>query len=220
MIALLLYWALIRFEELPLSNWLMANLGDVKLAYENNPVVFIALFFLSHLLASTFSIPGSCTFLNTLSGAIFGFWQGVLIVYIVTIMGSCLGYWLGKKLSPDSIKKKYAAQIEKLTSTLSDKNYFFLIALRLSPLLPFGIINILLGFLGINFGLFLMTTIVGVFFDVVLLNSFGAFLAGAPKLSPEEKAQFLMVFTLLVLALYCVRILKKKWMTGPNIEES
>jgi uncharacterized membrane protein YdjX (TVP38/TMEM64 family) len=100
-----------------------------------------------------------------------------------------------------------------LSHNLSNHNFLFLIILRLSPLLPFGIVNIILGFLNLNFGVYISTTIIGVFFDVTLLNSLGAFFSGTPGLNALSKLEFLLMFLGLCLFFYYVKIFKNKLIT-------
>ncbi len=206
----MVFWLLTKSDQYPASNWLVANLNLLKEYYLLHSLSTVLIFCLAHLTASTLSIPGSCTLLNTIAGALFGFWRGTFIVYSITITGGCLGYFLGQKLPLSRIKKKYEKQIIMLSQNLSNNNYLFMILLRLSPLLPFGVVNIILGFLNLNFGFYISTTIIGVFFDVTLLNSLGAFLSGAPKLNAKNKWEFLLIFLGLCLLFYCVKIFKNK----------
>jgi uncharacterized membrane protein YdjX (TVP38/TMEM64 family) len=207
----IVYWTLNHKGEAPVSSWLLAHIELIRNFYKESPVLSIALFCVAHFFSATMSIPGSCTFLNILSGAVFGFWRGVCIVYPITIFSGCVGYFLGTKLPLKFLEKKYKDQIEALKNNLSANGHFYLILARLSPLLPYGVINLVLGFLRIPFFTFVLSTTVGVFFDVALLNSIGDFLSGNPINTMHDKRNIAITFFILFISSYFVKLLKSNW---------
>lgn len=209
-IGLLIYFIIDKTYKIQASDWILVNLNFLKLTYEENKILTMLLFCAAHLATSTISLPGGCTLLNTLSGAIFGFWQGCLIVYCITIVGAGFGYLLGRSLPLHYIRVKYEKKINYLRIHLSESNFLLLIILRLSPLLPFGVINIILGFLGIPIGTYFITTFIGVFFDVVLLNSIGAMISGVSDFNALDKWKISLVFLSLML-FYCAKMLQSKF---------
>jgi uncharacterized membrane protein YdjX (TVP38/TMEM64 family) len=161
-------------------------------------ILTVILFCCAHLLSSIFSFPGSCTFLNILAGALFGFWMGCAIVYPVTILSAVLVYFGAAQLSSYGFVKRYEAKMLSLKGNLLNFDYIFLISLRLSPLLPFGVINLALGLLRIPFSTYFLTTAIGIFFDVTLLASIGAGLrateAGSSHIEKSLAITFFMLF--------------------------
>jgi uncharacterized membrane protein YdjX (TVP38/TMEM64 family) len=174
------------------------------------PVLSIVLFCFAHFISATLSFPGSCSFLNILSGTVFGFWKGVAIVYPITLLSGAFGYFLGTKLPLTFLKKKYNRQIEVLRNNVLDNGYSYLILARLSPLLPYGVINILLGFLKIPFRLYMLTMFVGIFFDVVLLNSVGALFSSNLAATSQDKVTMAIVFFVLFIASIAVNMVMAK----------
>jgi len=160
--------------------------------FAHHPLITILAFCVLHLAASTTGIPGSCTLLNTLSGTLFGFWRGCAIVYPVTALSAALMYTFGARLT---FAQKYAGWLESLRQRLLNGDYLFFVGLRLSPLLPFGVLNALMGLARVPFRFFMLTTVVGIFFDVTVLNALGASLhAEAPVSRTALGAAFVVVF--------------------------
>lgn len=209
-IGVFLYWFINGQNQIPVSLWLKTNLQSLRHFYQDNPVLSIALFAFAHMTSATLSIPGSCTFLNVLSGAVFGFTAGVFIVYPVTIISGTIGYFLGCKLPLEFLERKYGAQINTLKKAVGPEAFSFLVLSRLSPLLPYGLLNIVYGFLRVPFSLFLITTTIGVFFDVVLLNSAGALLGGSSAGFAESKRNIVIAFILLFFLSYLVKLFTKQ----------
>ncbi len=209
-VVLFVYWLLNYRETAPTSAWLLKNLHSLQGLYSSYPVTFIFVFCLLHFLSACLSLPGSCTTLNLLAGGVFGYKLGCAIVYPITIFSGCVGYFVGKKLPLNFLKERYAAQIELLRKKLTNYDHTSLVMLRLSPFLPYGVLNLLCGFLGIPFLSYLMTTIVGIFFDVVLLNSAGAFVAGDLGSSWQDKRNLMIIFLALFFVTYFIKIFRTK----------
>lgn len=209
-IGFFLYWFVNGQHQIPVSLWLKNNLHSLRHFYQNNPVLSIALFSVAHIASATFSIPGSCTFLNILSGAVFGFTSGVFIVYPVTIVSGTIGYFLGRKLPLEFLEKKYGTQVKLLKKALGPEAFSFLVLSRLSPLLPYGLLNIVYGFIRVPFSLFLISTTIGIFFDVVLLNSAGALLTGTSSGFADSKRNMAIAFILLFFLSYLVKLFTKQ----------
>ncbi|MGZ3721489.1 MAG: TVP38/TMEM64 family protein [Bdellovibrionales bacterium] len=199
----MVYWILARDNSGIVSPWLLAHLQVARDFYSANPAITVLAFCCAHLLSSLLSLPGSCTLLNITSGAIFGFWPGCAIVYLITLFSACVMYFLAAHFHDHAFLKRYAAQKDFVRAHLQDREYLFLVALRLSPFVPYGILNAIMGVLRIPFRIYFISTIVGIFFDVVLLNNLGAGLgAVAAGSGPSEKSlaiSFLVLFSVFFL---------------------
>ena len=211
---LLVVLAIYTVQWHPTTNALapfFETLVYLKSIYNEDPVLTIIVFCLIHLASSFFGIPGACTLLNILSGALFGVLLGSGIVYPLTLLSAGLGYCLGQKAANTSLLKRYSNQLLFLKQKVRNPGYTFFVSLRLSPFLPFGILNILLGILKIPFKFFLLTTSVGIFFDVVLLNSVGATLFAVD--SSYKWAIFTFFIMLLISVALIDSFLLKSWET-------
>lgn len=174
-------WIVSARDSVILPPWLGDALRDARVFYAAHPVATIALFWAAHFLSSTFSVPGSCTVLNVSSGAVFGFWAGCAIVYPVTMLSGCVGYFAASKLRGLKVMARYEPLLGNLQARLHHGGFLFLVTLRLSPVFPYGALNPLLGLLRVPFGTYFLSTLVGVFLDVFLLNSIGAAIGAAGR---------------------------------------
>jgi uncharacterized membrane protein YdjX (TVP38/TMEM64 family) len=185
-----LVWLMLHAPS-PKSAFLADHLGKLRWAqayYHEHPTTSIFLFALVHFLCATFAVPGSCTTLNIGSGAVFGFWVGSAVVYPLTVFSGCFGYFCATYLRNSRRLKLPEATLARLEHGFASGGLLFLVTLRLSPFLPYGVLNPALGFLRVPFGAFFASTVVGIFFDVALLNSIGAAIAAAgegPAISPK-----------------------------------
>lgn len=203
----------------PRSAWLESHLGElhrVQGLYREHPASALILFALSHFLCATFAVPGSCTSLNIGSGAVFGFWTGCMLVYPVTIASACFGYFAAGRLRETRLFHRYESRLASLETGLAKGGFLFLISLRLSPFLPYGVLNPALGLLRVPFGTFIASTTAGIFFDVVLLNSVGAAFAAAGGEPAVDTRKLLLGFLVLVGLAAALRHLARQMQKGES----
>lgn len=111
------------------------------------PLVFI----LGYALAVVAFIPGSV--LTLAAGAIFGLLHGIAYVFIAATLGSCLAFLLARYLARGAVRRKLAdhprfTAIDRAVNAEGRKIVFLL---RLTPLIPFTLLNYALGLTGIRF---------------------------------------------------------------------
>jgi uncharacterized membrane protein YdjX (TVP38/TMEM64 family) len=190
LVVTLAYWFLVRDCRPAALAWLEPPIVRARDFYAANHLLAIVVFCCAHLVCSTTGLPGGCTSLNIVSGAVFGFWRGCAVVYSVTLLSALLVYELGSRLGGLAIFSRYRTRAEILLRHperllgrplgrfwghfLGRHDFLFLVSLRLSPLLPFGVLNFFAGVMRMPLALFFSTTLIGIFFDVILLNSVGA----------------------------------------------
>jgi uncharacterized membrane protein YdjX (TVP38/TMEM64 family) len=134
-------------------------------------------FALTHIAVSFTSFPG-CTVLNLFAGYFFGFARGCLLVYPVTMASAALGYFAGRSipsfhalLRRDS---RWSAKADELRSALPRAGLPLLVSLRFSPLIPFGALNLVMGWSRVSIPVYFLSTFFGIVFDVLLLNWIGS----------------------------------------------
>lgn len=191
-----------------LPEWFSGILEPARNFYGRSPFWAILIFCLAHLVASLFSIPGGCTGLNVLAGAIFGFAAGCAIVYPITMLSAALAYLAGERIGRSRIFERYRISSQSWLKRIDQHDYWFLVGLRLSPLLPFGTLNLLMGALKVPWVTYLSTTCAGIFFDVTLLNGIGAGLFHSRD-QGIEKLLLLCAFAILIAATYSWRTFRQ-----------
>lgn len=193
----------------------------IETFYRQSPVTVVFLFCLAHFISSSLGLPGGCTALNISSGLLFGFWMGCLIVYPVTMVSAFAVYLVGRSGWPRVItSSRWKAKWTAVSDDLMKDNPLFLISLRLSPFFPFGVLNFLLGRLGVPTGTFLSTTLIGVFFDVTLLNSLGAALRSTRTFSDSQYVQSKETLAMAFAGILILFVLARVFLLRSNIGQN
>jgi uncharacterized membrane protein YdjX (TVP38/TMEM64 family) len=187
--------------EVPAVDALQGFIEAARALFIRHPARAIVLFCAVHLLGSLMGVPGSCTVLNITAGAVAGFALGCAVVYPISFLSALLAYGLGTRLRDTALAKRYQTRALKFLERLRSNDFTFLVLLRLSPLVPFNLVNILAGVLKVPLRLYALSTLVGIFFDVTLLNGLGA---GLYRVSQGRQLLFL-VFLFFFAAVYILR---------------
>ena len=155
---------LILFLLFDRSFLFIRNIDDlflsIKILSKENFLLSISIFISIYILVTSLSLP-IATFLTLLSGAIFG-WIGIPIVVFSATIGASIIFYLVQT----SFGSFYINRVEKKFSYLEKEfkqdSFYFLLSLRLLPIAPFFLINILAGLFNINIKKYILATILGI----------------------------------------------------------
>jgi pyruvate/2-oxoglutarate dehydrogenase complex dihydrolipoamide dehydrogenase (E3) component/uncharacterized membrane protein YdjX (TVP38/TMEM64 family) len=96
------------------------------------------------VLATALSIPGA-VIITLAGGAIFGLWQGLLIVSFASTVGATLAFLASRFLLRDWVEARFGQRLADINTGVSREGGFYLFTLRLIPVVPFFLINLLMG---------------------------------------------------------------------------
>ncbi len=117
---------------------------DLTAFYAQNRLVMIIAFFAVYLAATAVSIPGA-VILTLAGGAIFGFWLGLLVISFASSLGALLAFLVSRYLLRDWVQRKFQKPFQAINSGIERDGVFYLLTLRLVPLFPFWLVNLLMG---------------------------------------------------------------------------
>ena len=117
---------------------------DFAALYQAHPAQVIGAFFGIYVAVTALSLPGAAI-LTLLGGAIFGLWVGTLVVSFASSIGATLAMLVSRYLLRDSVKAKFGARLADIDRGIQRDGAFYLFTLRLVPVFPFFVINLLMG---------------------------------------------------------------------------
>lgn len=123
---------------------LKAELARVEAWQAAHPFVFMAGFFLLYVTVAALSLPGAAV-LTLAAGALFGLIQGAVLVSFASSLGALLAFFVARYLLRDWIEQRFAARLAVINEGATREGPFYLFTLRLVPVIPFFLINLLLG---------------------------------------------------------------------------
>ncbi|CAM3874526.1 bifunctional TVP38/TMEM64 family protein/FAD-dependent oxidoreductase [Vreelandella rituensis] len=101
-------------------------------------------FFAIYVVMAALSLPGA-TLLTLLGGALFGLGWGLLIISFASTIGATLAFLLSRFLFRKLIEQRFPRQLETVNRGIQRDGALYLFSLRLVPVFPFFIINLVMG---------------------------------------------------------------------------
>ncbi len=188
---------------------------DLLGLYEANKLLAIVGFMLIYALVVALSVPGA-TWMTLAGGFLFGTFQATLYVVTAATLGSLAVFLLAKYCLADFFRAKAGKSIEKMERGFASNALSYLLFLRLVPLFPFWLVNLVPAFLGVSTRTFVIGTLVGIVPGTAVFCSVGNGLGavfdsgGTPDLKIIFQPEILgPILALAVLSL--VPILYKKY---------
>ena len=146
-------------QYLSLENF-KASQADIVAAKDANPALYIAGFFLLYVAVTGLSIPGAAI-MSLVAGALFGVVVGTLIVSFASTMGATLAFLSSRYVLRDWVQGKFGERLRAVDDGLEKDGAFYLFTLRLIPVFPFFVINLLMGLTRIKTGTFFWVSQIG-----------------------------------------------------------
>ncbi len=101
-------------------------------------------FFLVYVAVTALSLPGA-TIVTLAGGAIFGLGWGLLLVSFASNIGATLAFLTARFLLRDSVQSRFGQRLAEVDKGIQKDGAFYLFTLRLIPVVPFFVINLLMG---------------------------------------------------------------------------
>ena len=118
--------------------------ADFAALYAARPLAVAASFFAVYVAVTALSLPGAAI-LTLLAGAIFGLLVGTVVVSFASSLGATLAMLFARYVLRDSVKARFGARLADIDKGIEREGAFYLFTLRLVPVFPFFVINLLMG---------------------------------------------------------------------------
>lgn len=168
------------------------------------PVAAFALLFVTYVLATSLSLPGAGTVLTLAAGALFGLGWGVLLVSFASSLGALGAFLSARYLLRDRVQSRFGAWLGPLNDGLRRDGVWTLLCLRLVPLVPYFVVNLLAGLTALPAWRYYWATQLGMLAGTVVYVNAGTQLAAlstpADVLSPALLGSLLLLGLLPLLA--------------------
>lgn len=157
--AIVLFYATGSHEQLDLSH-IQKNLDNIRDYYKDNPFSMIMMFMGAYIAITSMSIPGAIV-LTLLSGAIFGVFFGTILVSLASTIGATIAFFIARYLFREAMLKRFHHQLRVINRKLRESGNHYLFTLRLIPVSPYVVINLIMGITHIKAWTFIWITFVG-----------------------------------------------------------
>ncbi|HVL57043.1 MAG TPA: FAD-dependent oxidoreductase [Burkholderiaceae bacterium] len=165
-------------------------------AYQARPLATVLAFFAVYVAAAAASIPGAAI-LTLAAGAMFGFGTELLIVSFASSLGALLAFLASRYLLRDTVQQRFGKSLAPINAGVAKDGSFYLLTLRLVPLFPFWLVNLLMGLTPIGALRFYLVSQIGMLPGTAVYVNAGTQLAAiestADILSPGLLGSFVLL---------------------------
>lgn len=215
-LAVLGLWAAYRHWDL--GQWLTldqlkASRDTLASLYAAHPVQTALGFFGVYVLAAALSFPGA-SILTLAAGAMFGLGLGLLLVSFASSVGALLAFWVSRYMLRDFVKQRFGEMLQPVNEGLMKDGTFYLLTLRLVPVFPFWLINLLMGLTSIESRKFYAVSQIGMLVGTAVYVNAGTQLAAigsaSDVLSPGLLGSLVLLGLLPLIAKFILGALQKR----------
>ena len=166
---------------------------------ESNFILFAIAYFVIYVLSTALSVPGAAI-LTLAGGVLFGLINGTILVSFASSVGALLAFFASRYLLRSFIMNKFFDQYQKIETNFSANQSAYLLSLRLAPVFPFFLINIIMGLLPITWRRFYFVSQLGMLPGTIVYVNAGVQLSGLE--SVDQVMTPSIIISLLLVALF------------------
>ena len=181
--------------------------------YQQNQLLTIGVYFGIYIAVTALSLPGAAI-MTLAGGAVFGVAMGTLVVSFASTIGATLAFLFSRFLLRNYVQKRFQDKLVSINDGIRKDGAFYLFTLRLIPIFPFFIINLVMGVTPLRTWQFFWVSQIGMLPGTIVYVNAGSQIAAIDSLSGILSPGLLVSFALLglfpLLAKKLVELLKTR----------
>jgi pyruvate/2-oxoglutarate dehydrogenase complex dihydrolipoamide dehydrogenase (E3) component/uncharacterized membrane protein YdjX (TVP38/TMEM64 family) len=180
---------------LTLEN-IKSSQADFEQIKATSPVLVSLAFFALYVLVTALSLPGAAL-MTLAAGAFFGLIWGLVLVSFASTIGATLAFLVSRYLMRKSVQNRFGDRLAAINNGIETEGAFYLFTLRLVPIFPFFLINLLMGLTPIKTFTYYWVSQLGMLAGTVVYINAGTQIAGIESLGGILSLPLLLSFALL-----------------------
>ena len=182
---------------------------DIQTLVNKNYTFYYLIFFILYVIVTAFALPISL--LKTLlAGALFGFWPGLILVSFASSIGSTFCFLFSRYALRNYTQVKFGKYLEKVNKGVDQDGWLYLLFLRLSPIFPFFIINLVFGLTKMRALEFYLVSQVGMFIGTAIFVNAGVQIGNLNSIEEILTLKVIMSLTLIGIFPLLIKFIYKK----------
>ena len=192
-----------------ISLWFVFDLGQYftleqakqqQLALQDRiaeqPLLSSLIYFVVYILVTALSLPGAAI-MTLLGAALFGFWWSLLLVSFASSIGATLAFLFSRFILRDWVQNKFGGRLAPINAGIEKDGALYLFTIRLIPVFPFFLVNLLMGLTPLSTGKFYIVSQLGMLAGTMVYLNAGMQLGEIETLTGIVSAPVLMSLALL-----------------------
>ena len=164
--------------------------------YSEHRVGVIAGYMGIYILVTSLSLPGAAI-MTLAGGALFGLVIGTIVVSFASTIGATLACFVSRFILRDWVQGKFGDKLKTVNEGIEKEGSLYLFTLRLIPVFPFWLINLVMGLTKMPLKTFFWVSQVGMLAGTIVYVNAGKELAKIDSLSGILSPGLIISFVLL-----------------------
>ncbi len=177
-------------------EYLKSKQADLEAFRSTRPIQTALAFFIVYVLVTALSLPGAAV-MTLAAGGIFGLFWGTVLVSFASTIGATLAFIVARHLLGNSVQRRFGDRLKAINEGIEKDGAFYLFGLRLVPLFPFVVINLVMGMTPIRTWTFAWVSQVGMLAGTAVYVNAGTQLAAIDSPSGILSLGLILSFVLL-----------------------
>jgi pyruvate/2-oxoglutarate dehydrogenase complex dihydrolipoamide dehydrogenase (E3) component/uncharacterized membrane protein YdjX (TVP38/TMEM64 family) len=199
-----------RFLSLDYLKQSQAAFAEV---HARSPRQVALAYFAIYVAATALSLPGA-TIITLAGGAIFGLLWGTVLVSFASSLGATLAFLVSRYLLREGIQARFGQRLAEINKGIEKDGPFYLFTLRLIPVVPFFVINLVMGLTAMKARTFYWVSQLGMFAGTIVYVNAGTQLARLDSLggilSPAMIGSFVLLGLFPLIARWVVGAVRRR----------
>ena len=194
----LLAWAFLALDlpQVLSLPGLKSGMGRLNGWREASPLLMALGFAATYVLVAVLSLPASAL-MSLAAGALFGQFWGTLIASFASSVGATLAFWIARHLLRERIQARFGHRLRRVNEGMARNGAYYLFSLRLVPVMPFFLVNLLMGLTPIRARTFYWVSQLGMLPSALVFINAGTQLARIHNPSDVFSPSVMLSFALL-----------------------
>ena len=172
--------------------------------FESHKLSFILGYSALYIISTAVSFPGA-SILTIAAGAIMGMSTGVVVSLTASTIGSIFAFWMARYFLRGEIESRYAHTLFKVNEGIKKEGAYYLFTLRLVPLFPFFMVNLLLGVTSMSTWTYAWVSFIGMFPGSLLYVYAGREISKLNSMRDILSPSIIIAFTLIGIAPFLIK---------------
>ncbi len=191
-------------------EYLQASREVIVARVDAQPIASSAIYFGIYVLVTSLSLPGAAV-MTLAGGAVFGTLWGLVLVSFASSIGATLAFLISRSLLHEWVRRRFGGYLEGIDRGFEKDGNFYLFSIRMVPLFPFFVVNLLMGLTRISALSFYLVSQVGMLAGTLVFVYAGTQLAQVHVLGDVLSLQLIVALSLLGLFPLAARKLMAIW---------
>ena len=198
-------------------NYFKEQQGKIADYRDSSPLQAAAIYFVIYILVTGLSLPGAAI-ATLIGGAIFGLLWGTVLVSFASVIGASCAFLVSRHILRDAIQSRYGDRLRTINEGIRKDGAVYLFTLRMVPLFPFFVINLVMGLTPMRLGTYFIVSQIGMLPGTIVYVNAGTQLAKIDSvgaiLSPALIASFVLLGIFPLISKKIIDIMKSRKVLG------